>query len=167
MGFGDLNKEEKQYYKFIIKLGKESKIKEEWNYNGWRDKPVDDLLTQNDWNLTLVDKINDVNGILKDTTNIDCVIISPEVGAIIEDNILFDILLSSNPSESEINHFKNLDTIFLDGLLDKKYKIYKDVNIPAGIIIIGNEKGLFNLDSETECGIIKVLGIPTFGESYW
>jgi len=69
---------DKEYYKKLKELVDKSKINEEWDYQGWWDKPIEELLTQNDWNQTLLRKINEVSAALRKT-------LEPEGCAIFDD----------------------------------------------------------------------------------
>lgn len=115
-------------------------IKEKWSY-----KPDADFYSQNQWNLTLLDKVKEVNKVFKG----QALICSPEALAVLEDNALFDISTSSD------DVIRN--EIRLSGVIDGLF-LFVDYYIPAKILIIVRSD-FFTSDSP-DCAVIFIENLP-------
>ena len=115
-------------------------IKEKWSY-----KSEAEFYSQNQWNLTLLDKIKEVNKAFKG----QALICSPEALAVLEDNALFDISTSSGDViRNEIRMAGVIDGLFL----------FVDYYIPAKIILI--VKSDFFTSDNPDCAVIFIENLP-------
>ena len=131
-----------------IKLGLDAKIVLEWDYNGWRQLTNHELLyTQKDWNSTLITMINMASQQLDNKAK--CLIISPEVAAIIDDNplLLYSMYASNDP-------------FTIHGSLGD-YKIFLNRYLSSNSVVIVNEEEFLDLTVETVGALVYIKGLNT------
>lgn len=113
-------------------------IKEKWSY-----KPEAEFYSQNQWNLTLLDKIKEVNKVFKG----QALICSLEAFAVLEDNELFNFDVSNTVKyvvEAEIKMVGVFDGLF----------VFLDYYIPAKILLI--VKSDFFTSDNPDCAVIFI-----------
>lgn len=111
----------------------------------WSYKPDVEFYSQNQWNLTLLDRIKEAN---KEFGG-QALICSPEALAVLEDNALFDISTSSD------DVIRN--EIRLSGVIDGLF-LFVDYYIPANIILI--VKSDFFTSENSDCIVIFIENLP-------
>ena len=111
----------------------------------WSYKPGVDFYSQNQWNLTLLEKIKEVNETFKG----QALICSPEALAVLEDNALFDLSISSD------DVIKN--EIRMSGVIDGFF-VFVDYYISAKILIIVRND--FFTSENPDCAVIFIENLP-------
>ena len=133
---------EKACRKRVLDAINSATIRHRWNYAEMANNPT--LFgTQNDWNQTLIAKINEVN---KEFGGTD-IICSSEISCILMDSYFFE------PS----NNLITTDEFNFMGLLGSLF-LYVDIFLPASILIIVRKD--FFTSEHPECAVIYVYGIP-------
>lgn len=123
-------------------------IKEKWSY-----KPEAEFYSQNQWNLTLLDKIKEVNKVFKG----QALICSPEAFAVLEDTAFS----FNNEKTNELFNFDVSNTvkyvveaeIKMVGVFDGLF-VFLDYYIPAKILLI--VKSDFFTSDNPDCAVIFI-----------
>jgi len=131
----------------------------DWNYD---NKILD--CTQNDWNQTLVTRINEASKVIGDNKNEDCpfaLICSSEGLAIMDDLAYF--FIEPKEVESFDGHTEMVGFISSTGeSCDAIYIVHRNREFPANKLIIAKQEDLTTEELKEDCvtSMINITGLP-------